>query len=45
MRKLLHWLDAAIVAQPFYADEINALRMAVEVWRYRLPLIDRHQPA
>jgi hypothetical protein len=41
---LLHWLDTAIVAQPFYAGEINAIRMAVGTWRYRLPLIDRHRP-
>jgi hypothetical protein len=41
MRNLLHWLGAAIDAQPFYSEEIGMIRLAFETWRHRLPTIDR----
>lgn len=41
MRHLSGWLDAAIAAQPFYADEIAALRMAANALRMTLPRLDR----
>jgi hypothetical protein len=41
MRTLLHRLGAAIETQPFYSEEIRAVRFAVEAWRFRLPDLDR----
>jgi hypothetical protein len=40
MRNVLHWLGAAIEAQPFYANDIGMIRLAIETWRHSLPGID-----
>jgi hypothetical protein len=44
MRHLSGWLDAAIAAQPFYTDEIAALRMAANALRMTLSRLDRRPP-
>lgn len=36
MRHLMHWLNAAIEAQPFYSEEIRAVRFSVGIWRRSL---------
>jgi len=35
MRKMLHWIDSVVDAQPFYPDEIMVIRMAIAALRFR----------
>jgi len=39
MRSLLRLIGRAIVAQPFYSDEIGMLKLTFETWRGTLPAI------
>lgn len=37
MRNLKHWIGAALLAQPFYAEEIRMVGLIAQAWRFRLP--------
>ncbi|MBS1020230.1 MULTISPECIES: hypothetical protein [Gluconobacter] len=41
MRRLLRSAATVIAAQPFYAEEMRALHLAIDLYRHRLPLLDR----
>jgi hypothetical protein len=38
MRNLGQWIGAALVAQPFYSDEIRLAQMMLQNWHLRLPV-------
>lgn len=40
MRNLKHWIGAALLAQPFYAEEIQMIGFLVQTWCFGL----RHLP-
>jgi hypothetical protein len=35
MRSLTHWIGAALVAQPFYGEEIRMIGFLAQTWRFR----------
>jgi len=37
MRKLKHWIGAALLAQPFYAEEIRMIGCLTQTWCFGLP--------
>jgi hypothetical protein len=37
MRTLKHWIGAALLAQPFYAEEIQMTGLLAQTWRFGLP--------
>lgn len=39
MRNLKHWIGAALLAQPFYAEEIRMIALVVKASRFGLPNI------
>jgi hypothetical protein len=41
MRTLSNWIGTALVAQPFYSDEIRLVQLLLQTWRHRLPHSDR----
>lgn len=41
MRSLLRSVATVVATQPFYAEEIRALHMALAGARVRLPILDR----
>ncbi|MGO4170524.1 hypothetical protein [Novosphingobium sp. YAF33] len=36
MRDLKHWIGAALLAQPFYAEEIQMIGLLAQTWRIGL---------
>lgn len=40
MRTLRHWIGAALVAQPFYSEEIKLVQLMFQTWSPRLPHLD-----
>lgn len=36
MRNLKHWIGAALLAQPFYAEEIQMIGRLAQTWRFGL---------
>lgn len=41
MHALKHWLGAAVLAQPFYAEEIRTIGLIAQTWRIAAPLLYR----
>jgi hypothetical protein len=39
MRSLRHWTGAALLSQPFYAEEIRMVGLIAQVWRFRSPTL------
>ncbi len=39
MRSLRHWIGAALLSQPFYAEEIRMVGLIAQVWRFRSPTL------
>lgn len=39
MRNLKHWIGAALLAQPFYAEEIRMIALVAQTSRFGLPNI------
>ena len=37
MRDLKQWIGAALLAQPFYAEEIQMIGFLAQTWRLGLP--------
>jgi hypothetical protein len=37
MRNLKHWIGPALLAQPFYAEEIQLIGFLAQTWRFGLP--------
>lgn len=36
MRNLKHWIGAALLAQPFYAEEFQMIGFLAQTWRFGL---------
>ena len=36
-----HWLRAALLAQPFYAEEIRMIGFIAQTWRFGVPPLHR----
>lgn len=44
MRNLKHWIGAALLAQPLYAEEIRMIGLLVQTWRFGLPTLRFPRP-
>jgi len=44
MRSLWQWLCTALIAQPFYSEEIRGIRLACQMCRHRLPHLAPFDP-
>ncbi len=40
MRTLRHWIGAALVAQPFYTEEVKLAQLMMQSWSRRLPQLE-----
>ena len=41
MRSLNRWIGAALLGQPFYAEEIRLIGLMAQMWRHSLPHFPR----